>query len=217
MDLDRVSNNLINNLGARFCCGQFAMQNICSYIIKTRLSPDLVCELWNLRPVNSIKKNNDIASPPSSANQWDHRNNSFAWDRSNQRCPGPFQLALQKSAMSPPSLCPGSRVRARQPSLHLSCEFVCWWLWKASCSEKEGNLLKVKCPMFFKVIAFFYIYLLFDCAGSSLWHVGSSIFIAAGRIFSCGVGTLVSWPAIKFRPPALGEQSLCHWTTRYVS
>ena len=65
MDLDRVSNNLINNLGARFCCGQFAMQNICSYIIKTRLSPDLVCELWNLRPVNSIKKNNDIASLPA--------------------------------------------------------------------------------------------------------------------------------------------------------
>ena len=79
MDLDRVSDNLINNLGARFCCGQFAMQSICPCIIKTRLSPVLVCELWNLRPVNPIKKNNDIASPPSSANQRDHQNNSFAW------------------------------------------------------------------------------------------------------------------------------------------
>lgn len=56
MDLDRVSDNLINNLGARFCCGQFAMQSICPCTIKTRLSPVLVCELWNLRSVNPIKK-----------------------------------------------------------------------------------------------------------------------------------------------------------------
>ena len=35
--------------------------------------------------------------------------------------------------------------------------------------------------------------------------------------FSCSMWDLVPWPRIKPRPPALGAQSLSHWTTREVS
>ena len=41
-------------------------------------------------------------------------------------------------------------------------------------------------------------------------------FVAACRIFSCGMQDLVPWPGIKPRPPALGARSLNHWTTREV-
>lgn len=42
MDLGRVSENSINNLGGRFCWGQFAMQIICHCVIENRLYPVLV-------------------------------------------------------------------------------------------------------------------------------------------------------------------------------
>ena len=54
---------------------------------------------------------------------------------------------------------------------------------------------------------------------SSLWHVES--LDSAYGIFSCGMQTLsctmwdlVPWPGIKSGPPALGAQSLSHWTTK---
>ena len=37
------------------------------------------------------------------------------------------------------------------------------------------------------------------------------------RNLSCSLGDLVPWPRIEPRPPALGAQSLSHWTTREVS
>ena len=39
--------------------------------------------------------------------------------------------------------------------------------------------------------------------------------VALGR--SCGMWDLVPWPGIKPGPPALGAQSLTHWTTREVT
>ena len=39
----------------------------------------------------------------------------------------------------------------------------------------------------------------------------------ACRIFSCSVWDRVPWPGTEPRPPALGAQSLSHWTTREVS
>ena len=55
------------------------------------------------------------------------------------------------------------------------------------------------------------------------WHVGSSVFIAACRIFSCSIQTLswgkwdlVPWPGIEPGPPELGVWSLSHWMTREV-
>ena len=45
-------------------------------------------------------------------------------------------------------------------------------------------------------------------------HSGSSIFIAACAIFSCGVRDLVLRPGIEPWTPALGTRSLSHWTTR---
>ena len=54
-------------------------------------------------------------------------------------------------------------------------------------------------------------------------HSGSSIFIAACGVFSCGMQTLscgvwnlVPLPKIKPRSPALGVWHLSHWTTREV-
>ena len=40
----------------------------------------------------------------------------------------------------------------------------------------------------------------------------SSVFVMAYRIFSCGMRL----PEIESRPPALGVQSLSHWTTREI-
>ena len=49
--------------------------------------------------------------------------------------------------------------------------------------------------------------------GLKLQYLGSSVFIVACKIFSCGMWDLVPWPGIEPRPPALGAQSLSHWTT----
>ena len=43
------------------------------------------------------------------------------------------------------------------------------------------------------------------------------VLVAACRTFSCSMWDLVPWPGIKLGPPALGAQSLSHWTTREVS
>lgn len=43
----------------------------------------------------------------------------------------------------------------------------------------------------FKVFFFFLNAYLFDCAMSYLGHTGSSIFVAACGIFSCGFGIMV--------------------------
>ena len=42
------------------------------------------------------------------------------------------------------------------------------------------------------------------------------IYLAAPGL-NCTMGDLVPWPGIEPRPPALGVQSLNHWTTREVS
>ena len=42
------------------------------------------------------------------------------------------------------------------------------------------------------------------------------VLIVAHGIFSCGMWDLVPWPGIELRSPALGTQSLSHWTTRVV-
>lgn len=59
-----------------------------------------------------------------------------------------------------------------------------------------------------------YIYL-FDCAKSSLQHIGSSVFVGAWTLLLCH-GILVPQSRIKPRSPALGARSLCHWITRKV-
>ena len=42
----------------------------------------------------------------------------------------------------------------------------------------------------------------------------SWVLVSAHGIFSCSVWDLVPWPEIEPGPPALGPQSLSHWTTR---
>ena len=70
---------------------------------------------------------------------------------------------------------------------------------------------------------FFMTIFLFLLTGSYLWHLASSVFTAACRILggsmqtlSCSMWDLVPWLGIPPRPPALGMQSLSHWTTREV-
>ena len=41
------------------------------------------------------------------------------------------------------------------------------------------------------------------------------VLVAACNL-QCSMRDLVPWPGIEPRPPALGAQSLCHWTTREV-
>ena len=57
---------------------------------------------------------------------------------------------------------------------------------------------------------------IFGCAGFQLQHIGSSVFVVACGIFSCGRWDLVQRPGIEPRPHALGVQSLSHWTIREV-
>ena len=40
------------------------------------------------------------------------------------------------------------------------------------------------------------------------------VLVVEHGISSCSLWDLVSWPGIQPRPPALGAQSLSHWTTR---
>ena len=42
------------------------------------------------------------------------------------------------------------------------------------------------------------------------------VLVAACRLFSCNIWDLVPWPRIEPGPPALGAQSLSHWTTTEV-
>ena len=63
-----------------------------------------------------------------------------------------------------------------------------------------------------KYLIFIY---LFDCARSSLRHVG----VATCKLLwtlSFSLWDLVPWPVIKSGPPALGVQSPSHWTNREV-
>ena len=66
---------------------------------------------------------------------------------------------------------------------------------------------------FFKKLRFFFLMFiyLFGCTKSSLWHSGSSTFIAPCGTFSCSMRTLscgmrdqVPWPGIEPWPPAWG-------------
>ena len=43
-----------------------------------------------------------------------------------------------------------------------------------------------------------------------LWHMGSSIFIAAAELPSCSIWDLVPWPGIESGPPALGARNFGH-------
>ena len=57
------------------------------------------------------------------------------------------------------------------------------------------------------IILYNFIYLcmyLFGCAGSLLWHAGSSVFIVAPWISSCHLCDLVSWPEMESGPPGPG-------------
>ena len=48
------------------------------------------------------------------------------------------------------------------------------------------------------------------------WLAACILLVVTRRIFDvpCSVWDLVPWPRIEPRPPALGAQSLNHWTTR---
>ena len=49
-----------------------------------------------------------------------------------------------------------------------------------------------------------------------VWVVACRMCSCGMQTLSCGMWDLVSWPGIKPRPPALGGQSLSHWTTSEI-
>ena len=53
---------------------------------------------------------------------------------------------------------------------------------------------------------------------SSLWHMGTSVFIVTSGsfFFSCSMQVLITQPRVEPGPPALGMWSFSHWTTREV-
>ena len=64
---------------------------------------------------------------------------------------------------------------------------------------------------------------LFDCTRSQLQHTESLILAVAWKLFSYSMWTLschmwapVPWPGVESGLPALGAQSLSHWTTREI-
>ena len=68
--------------------------------------------------------------------------------------------------------------------------------------------------MFFKKI-FIFIYL-FGCTRSQLWNGRSSVFTATCRLLIVACKIQFPPPGIESGSPALGAQSLSHWTTREV-
>ena len=68
-------------------------------------------------------------------------------------------------------------------------------------------------PFCFTSLCFLFFNIhLFGCAGSQLWHAGSSLCVGC----SCGMQTLVPRPGLELGPPARGAQSPSHWTTKEV-
>ena len=61
-----------------------------------------------------------------------------------------------------------------------------------------------------------YLFYLFDFARSSLWNMGSLLFIEACGIFSYGMWDVVPWPGIKPKAPSIDYGPLSHWTTNDV-
>ena len=105
---------------------------------------------------------------------------------------------------------PDPRIESRSPE------------WKADslAPEYELNSSRVRGQRVMEVTILFlkiFVFIcLFGCTRSQLWHAGSSILVGASRIFSCTMCNLVPPPGIEPGFPALGVQSLSHWTTREV-
>ena len=55
-----------------------------------------------------------------------------------------------------------------------------------------------------------------SCTRSLCGIFSCGIFSCGMRTLSCGMWDLVPWAGIEPEPPALGEQSLSHWTTKEV-
>ena len=88
--------------------------------------------------------------------------------------------------------------------------------------RRNSLFLPTESIFFILNLFIYYLFYLFILAALGL-SMACRIFIAACGLFSCGTWTLgcgmwdlVPWPGIEPGPPALGVQSLTHWTTREV-
>ena len=77
--------------------------------------------------------------------------------------------------------------------------------------------------LYFLSKKYLFLFYLLGCAGSELQHAVPSIFITVRWDFSrdmqslsCCLWDLVPSAGMELGPPALGAQSLSHWTTREV-
>ena len=113
------------------------------------------------------------------------------------------------------------------PAVRTPC-FHCWDV--GSVPEEKAKILQAaqcgpKAPKQNTrgcVFCLFFLYLVvlgLSCGtqdlGPSLQHAGS-FFSCSMKTLSCGMWSLVPWPGIEPGLPALGAQSLSHWTTKEV-
>ena len=85
------------------------------------------------------------------------------------------------------------------------CLFVCLFVYLAT-SGLSFSTRDLCCGMRGLLVAAF----------GNLLVVACGIFSCGTWTLSCGMWDLVPWPGIEPGPPALGVQSLSHWTTREV-
>ena len=81
--------------------------------------------------------------------------------------------------------------------------------------KKQGIFSFSTIGLFLKI--YFYLFILFYfLAAPGLSCSTQDLLVTACRLLSCGIQDLAPRPGIEPRPPALGVQSLTHWTAREV-
>ena len=121
--------------------------------------------------------------------------------------------------------------------LWISLGFTCWWItwwflwytqslgWAWVCSTPHfSSVIFSLCPSRIRAFSaasqllgflFVCLFVLFHLAVPGL-SCSLGIFRCGMQTLRCSIWDLVPWPGIKPGPPALGVQSLSHWTTREV-
>ena len=88
--------------------------------------------------------------------------------------------------------------------------FVCLFVWLCQVSVAARSIFVAACGIFVVACG------IFRCGMRDLLVAACGNFSCSMQTHSCSMWDLVPWPRIKPRPPALGEQSLSHWTTREI-
>ena len=135
-----------------------------------------------------------------------------------------------RMGFSPPSDCRGTLGTSQETSEAADCftwncqkafHFMFYWcLWFTILCQFQAYSIEIQyfCRLN-SAIGYYKILGMVPCVclGFILTAFLKKIFIFLAALgLSCSMWDLVPWPGIESRPPALGAQSLSHWTTREV-